>query len=890
MLLFAQMGNVRKEIFLKGEKRTDDIISCVRSGRFYKITFKSHKTYTYSYFDVKIIEPSKEELFIDNRLDYFKSIAEKIGLEHTTAKGLKFNILLKNYKMIEKVVPETMLYNFLKGELPVKEEKQDSCLASFFKIIKPIKNEEKEFTIFPFGFNISQKQAVDNALGNNLSIIEGPPGTGKTQTILNIIANAVIRGESIAVVSSNNSATKNIIDKLKKYEVDYISAYLGNTENKEEFIKSQTVVPQMQGWKLENSIIKEIQKSLKQRYKHLQEKLEQQKELSVLKQELSAYKIEYSHHLKYIEQFNIKEIPQDIANIKSADKALEMSFFIEIADEEYKNNDNKFIEFIKAIIEFLKIKRFKRTIAEQLLKKYTKECLIALYQQKFYEIKIFEKENSVEKLENELNSFDFNAKMKEYSELSTQIFKAKLSRKYSLQKRKTYTIDELQTKSEDFIKDYPVVLSTTYSLRTCLSKDVMYDYVIVDEASQVDLCTGVLALSCAKKTVIVGDLKQLPNVVDSKDAKLTDEVFNNFDIPEVYRYKNHCLLSSISELFKQAPHTLLKEHYRCHPRIIEFCNKKFYNNELIILSNIKSDKNPLMVYKTVAGNHSRDNVNQRQIDVIKNEIIPNENLCTTDNSLGIVTPYRNQTNALQYQFKDTGIKADTVDKFQGQENKVIILSTVDNNIKKFTDNPNRLNVAISRAIEQLIVVINGNEQRKDTIINELVKYIEYNNCEVKDSKIFSVFDLLYKNYAQQRKNFLKKYNKISEYDSENIMYALLQDILEKYNGSYEVAVHVPLNMIIRDYSLMTNEEKKYAKNDWTHVDFLIYKSIDKSPVLAIDVDGLKYHKEGSKQAKRDKLKNIIFEKYDIPLCRFSTTGSNEKEKLTKILHEKIGGM
>lgn len=890
MLLFAQMGNVRKEIFLKGEKRTDDIISCVRSGRFYKITFKSHKTYTYNYFDVKIIEPSKEELFIDNRLDYFKSIADKIGLKHTTDRGLRFNILLKNYGIIEKVVPETILYSFLKGELPVKKKQKDSCIGAFFKIIRPIKNNVKEFTIFPFGFNISQKQAVDKALDNYLSVIEGPPGTGKTQTILNIIANAVIRDESVAVVSSNNSATKNIIDKLKKYEVDFISAYLGNTENKEEFIKSQTAVPQMQGWELNEATIKKIKESLKQRYKHLQEKLEQQNELSVLKQELSAYKIEYSHHLKYIEQFNIKEIPQDIANIKSADKALEMSFFIEIADEEYKNNDNKFIEFIKAIIEFLKIKRFKRTIAEQLLKKYTKECLIALYQQKFYEIKIFEKENSVEKLENDLNSFDFNAKMKEYSELSTQIFKAKLSRKYSLQKRKTYTIDELQTKSEDFIKDYPVVLSTTYSLRTCLSKDVMYDYVIVDEASQVDLCTGVLALSCAKKAVIVGDLKQLPNVVDSKDAKLTDDVFNNFNMPEVYRYKNHCLLSSTSELFSQAPHTLLREHYRCHPKIIEFCNKKFYNNELIILSNIKSDKKPLIVYKTIAGNHSRDNVNQRQIDVIKNEIIPNENLCITDNSLGIVTPYRNQTNALQNQFKGTGVKADTVDKFQGQENKVIILSTVDNNITDFTDNPNRLNVAISRAIEQLIVVINGNEQRKDTIINELVKYIEYNNCEVKDSKIFSVFDLLYKNYAQQRKNFLKKYNRISEYDSENIMYALLQDILEKYNGSYEVAVHVPLNMIIRDYSLMTNEEKKYAKNDWTHVDFLIYKTIDKSSVLAIEVDGLKYHKEGSKQAKRDELKNIIFEKYDIPLYRFSTTGSNEKEKLTQILYEKIGGM
>ena len=167
----------------------------------------------------------------------------------------------------------------------------------------------------------------------------------------------------------------------------------------------------------------------------------------------------------------------------------------------------------------------------------------------------------------------------------------------------------------------------------------------------------------------------------------------------------------------------------------------------------------------------------------------------------------------------------------------------------------------------------------------MVKYIEYNNCEIKESKIFSIFDLLYKNYTKQRKVFLRKYNKISEYDSENLMYALLDDILEKYNGNYDVAVHVPLNMIIRDYSLMTNDEKKYAKNNWTHVDFLIYKTIDKSPVLAIEVDGLKYHKEGSTQAKRDVLKNTIFEKYNIQLCRFSTAGSNEKEKIENILKE-----
>ena len=98
--------------------------------------------------------------------------------------------------------------------------------------------------------------------------------------------------------------------------------------------------------------------------------------------ELSAYEIEYSHHLKYIEQFNITEIPKEIENIKSSEKTLELSLFIEIGEEEYKKK-NKLFKIIQKILEFLCIKKFKTTVIEELLKKYSKECLIALYQQKF---------------------------------------------------------------------------------------------------------------------------------------------------------------------------------------------------------------------------------------------------------------------------------------------------------------------------------------------------------------------------------------------------------------------------------------------------------------------------------------------------------------------------
>ena len=46
--------------------------------------------------------------------------------------------------------------------------------------------------------------AVEMAITNKISVIKGPPGTGKTQTILNIIATAIINNKTVAVVSNNN--------------------------------------------------------------------------------------------------------------------------------------------------------------------------------------------------------------------------------------------------------------------------------------------------------------------------------------------------------------------------------------------------------------------------------------------------------------------------------------------------------------------------------------------------------------------------------------------------------------------------------------------------------------------------------------------------------------
>lgn len=434
------------------------------------------------------------------------------------------------------------------------------------------------------------------------------------------------------------------------------------------------------------------------------------------------------------------------------------------------------------------------------------------------------------------------------------------------------------------LEEYPVILSTTFSSRNSLHTDVVYDYLIMDEASQVDIATGALALSCARNVVIVGDTKQLPNVVTEDVKARAAAIFDCFQIHEGYQFTKS-FLQSVLDVMPDVTQTLLREHYRCHPKIINFCNQKFYRGELIIMTEDKGEEDVLAVVKTAPGNHAREHYSQRQIDVIKNEILPK--YVTNTEETGIIAPYRNQVKALAAELMQ--INSATVHKFQGKEKDTIIISTVDDEISDFADDAYLINVAVSRAKKRLILVVTGNEQVRERNITDLVDYIQYNNFEVMDSEIYSIFDYLYKQYAEERKAYLQKHHRISEYDSENLMFALIEDVLslDKY-CSLDAVCHFPMNMLIKNSERLDEQHCRYAMNPATHVDFLLYNRISKKPILAIEVDGYEYHKAGAAQASRDVLKNRILELYKIPLLRFKTNGSGEKEKIEKMLDGLMG--
>lgn len=76
---------------------------------------------------------------------------------------------------------------------------------------------------------------------------------------------------------------------------------------------------------------------------------------------------------------------------------------------------------------------------------------------------------------------------------------------------------------------------------------------------------------------------------------------------------------------------------------------------------------------------------------------------------------------------------------------------------------------------------------------------------------------------------------------------------------------------------------RFAGNRNTHIDFLIFSKLDYQPVLAVEVDGYAFHAANERQLERDAKKNEILKKYNIPLERFATTGSSEKERLEAAL-------
>ncbi|MBM5609138.1 DEAD/DEAH box helicase [Listeria ivanovii] len=859
-----------KLVYIKGELK-NNVEKVSDTGKTFLVLYEQQeKAYPYKRADIVIKDKAEFNVDVRERIDYFSKIAKYKDLEISSRQDGTHYFYGQQVEKLENMDKDSALYAYLnKNNKPLQ------------KWLQPI---------FPFGLNYSQMQAVKRSFSQQISVIQGPPGTGKTQTILNIIANVVKNEKSIAVVSPNNKATNNIYEKLEKEEFEFIVAKLGNSKNRRNFYPNTTEVPkEFDDWFIQEKQLSKLELELIQKQKMVEQLLKEKNKIAILAQELREWELEQGYFINYqkdSDTLNNRDFKINRFSSASFDLKRRQKFIIDLQLQNSK---------IPAL--FYKFKYFFKYGIYYISGVNTRKDWLALIDKKileYYSYKIAEIKREINYKSTFLKENQYEKLLKEIEKDSRCIFKHNLFVRYQHTENNIFKNDSHKTDFNNFIANYPVVLSTCDSIMECISDEAMFDYVVVDESSMAGLLPGIFALAKARNIIIVGDDKQLPPIpIDEKN--IAEELIIS---PEFDYFKKNLLTSLIEVYGENLPSTMLKEHYRCHPMIINFCNKHYYDNQLVIMTEDRGIEKPLVKVRTSDGNHMKFDqdskiFNQREIDTFLDEeftkMVPE---IAGVESLGFIAPYRKQTEVAKekvpFQYEEAII--DTVHKFQGRECDVILFSTVLDakgvNQINFVDNSCLLNVAVSRAKKMLVLSTSEEifmQNNKD--IAALIRYINYygERSIIYKSKVHSIFDTLQKEFsAELEKRISKISKKHSKYDSENLTKLLIDEILqEKEFKHLACQVEYKIRLIVKDFSGMEKVEKKYIENG-ASLDFIIYNKMDRELVAAIEVNGHKYHKNDKKKEK-DKLKVQIMNKLGVKLISLSTNGSQEAEKICTVL-------
>jgi len=294
---------------------------------------------------------------------------------------------------------------------------------------------------------------------------------------------------------------------------------------------------------------------------------------------------------------------------------------------------------------------------------------------------------------------------------------------------------------------FPVITATLPSIRNMLPwVKQCVDRAIVDEAGMITLHQTFPLLVRSRKAIIVGDPLQIEPVISLSDQsrnkyRQTAFIDKGLSKNDCYRFspEEQCSATSYhraagasGEDSDRGKGICLKEHYRCQPSIIQYCDN-IVGYGLEVKTEPKSSRlGANLIAYHVEGN-IRSNINEDEVTAVCElfQLLLNKGYTLRD--IGVISPFNVHAGALKErlckQFSGLDEKSiGTVHKFQGSEKKVIILSTKvcssQDNVSWINKRPNLLNVAVSRAKELFILV--GNLymlEKAGSYTGQLVKHI-----------------------------------------------------------------------------------------------------------------------------------------------------------------------
>ena len=783
-----------------------------------------------------------------------------------------------------------------------------SALEAFLAGSTSAKTGASDRLIMPFHSNIDQRNAIRAALTHQISIIDGPPGTGKTQTILNLIASLIAQGKTIGVVAGANSAVDNVIDKLTEEGYGFLVASLGKMERVQEFHRREGILEQRrEAWAQKASTAspgapaRVDEAALRAEEERLVALWEDARDIPAIRARLTATQRE-----RLLFEEKVKESRRPMANIshlavvrRSSETIADLLALARCAPRPGRG-PRGIVERVRRYFTYGSLKGIDLADTD----------VQSALQFAFYEARERELTQRIEEAEARAARHGLVEVSAQYRRRSREALDAALRDRFERERPSRLSPNQwLNRQTDILLRTYPVVASTCFSIRHNLAEDTLLDWIIIDESSQVLLPEGMAALSKARNAVIVGDARQIGPIFQGWDESKRQPPAKRFDV------RSMSLLDSVKAMTEseQVPSTLLKEHYRCHPAIIEFCNRMYYGGQLIPMRVPTEDApDPLAIVYAAPGNHARRPArggsffSQREIEiiaqleelrVIREGIEADDKDSSGDFVLGIVTPFRAQATNLRQRIRaDLGEGAharwlaETAHKFQGRGAGTVVLSTVLNAhdraaTQDFYDSDALTNVIVSRAKDRFIVVTAHGGVRLSRNIRTLLEYIEmYDPSSVIQSDIVSIFDVLYSAYSASLERYSRaKWSNWKRTPAENVADLCLREVLAdpKYS-TFGYHTEVPLWEALPNTRRLSEEQRAFVFTD-SALDFGVFSRVTGRLVLAIEVDGWEYHGNNKEQQQRDARKDSIMAAYGVPVLRLPTNGSGEERRIRETL-------
>lgn len=304
----------------------------------------------------------------------------------------------------------------------------------------------------------------------------------------------------------------------------------------------------------------------------------------------------------------------------------------------------------------------------------------------------------------------------------------------------------------------------TWQRNTELHNRLAFTTAIIDEASQLLEPQIIGIVGQVKRFILIGDEKQLPAVVAQTDQPIVpdDPLLAELGINNLCNALFERLLLNCQAKGWTQAYGMLCDQGRMHHRIEQFPNKYYYGGKLLPLSEWQTDehselhdqspenlnkmgyqwlpvlqKSRLLFINTPTEN--RKNANRFEADLaaqIAQELAVFYGDALTDDSIGIITPYRAQIAEIRHQLTDElleFISVDTVERYQGSQRRVIILSLAVNHVHQLNKLhvlnhdgtvDKKLNVALTRAKAHLIVIGNSEVLQQSPIYKVLIDHFK----------------------------------------------------------------------------------------------------------------------------------------------------------------------